>query len=258
MRQFWVLFKANLVTNLRNRTAVFFNLISPLLFFLIFGAIFSKSSSGSGPSTDATAPGAHVPYTLFLLAGVIVANQLGSGLFGGAAVLVTWRERGIFRRIQATPMPVSQLILARVLSQLVVMVVQAALVIGVAQLVFGVHPVARGVGWTVLFVVVGGMVFLALGQLIGARTRRVETANVLINVLFLPLLFFADLYIPLALMPDWLQAVGKLLPTYLVVALLRPAITAGTLPTNAAALLLGLAVYFVVSVAISARIFRFS
>lgn len=251
LRQFSMLFRANLLSSLRNRSALFFNLISPVLFFVIFGLIFNKSSSGS---SGGAAP---VSYTLFLLPGVLVANQLGSGLYGGAAVLVTWRERGVFRRIKATPMSVWQLLLARVLTQVVVVFLQALIVLAVAQLAFNVHPVAQGLGWDVLFILIGALTFQVLGQLIASRAKRVETANILINVLFLPLLFFTDLYIPLSQMPDWLQHIGKVLPPYLVVDLLRTAIIDGTTPTNALAEVLGLAVYFVLALVISARIFRF-
>lgn len=251
LRQFSVLFRANLISSLRNRTALFFNLISPVLFFVIFGLIFNKSSNSSSGGAGS------VSYALFLLPGVLVANQLGSGLYGGAAVLVTWRERGVFRRIKATPMSVWQLLLARVLTQVVVVFLQALIVLAVAQLVFSVHPVAKGFGWDVLFILIGALTFQVLGQLIAARTKRVETANILINILFLPLLFFTDLYIPLSQMPNWLQTIGKLLPPYLVVDLLRTAFIQGTTPTNAVAEVLGLAVYFVLALAISARIFRF-
>jgi ABC-2 type transport system permease protein len=246
MRQFYVLFKANLISNLRNRSAVFFNLISPLLFFLIFGTIFSKSNTNGG-----------ISYVLFLLAGVIVANQLGTGLFGAAAVLVTWRERGVFKRIKATPMPVSNLILARVFSQLVVVLLQAGVVVIVSQLVFQIHPVASGAAWDVAFILLGGLVFLAIGQLLASRARRMETANIMINVLFFPLLFFTNLYFPISLMPDWLQHVGEVMPSYLVVDLLRPAMASGTLATNAVGDIVGLAIYFVGAVAISSRIFRY-
>lgn len=256
LRQFSILFRANLLSSLRNRSALFFNLISPVLFFVIFGLIFNKSSSGSSSGASGAVEGT-TSYALFLLPGVLVANQLGSGLYGGAGVLVTWRERGVFRRIKATPMSVWQLLLSRVLTQVVVVFLQALIVLTVAQVVFHVHPVAQGLGWDVLFILIGALTFQVLGQLIAARTRRVETANILINIIFLPLLFFTDLYIPLSQMPDWLQTIGKVLPPYLVVDLLRTAVITGATPTNVVAEVLGLAVYFVVALVISARIFRF-
>jgi ABC-2 type transport system permease protein len=251
MRQFYVLFRANLVTNLRNRSAVFFNIFSPVLFFLVFGFIFKNQSGSFGGGRPTTT------YTIYLLPGIIVVNQLAAGFYGSAAVLVTWRERGIFRRIQATPMSVWQLMLARVLSQLIIIVLQAIIVIIVGKLAFNVLPASDGAVWDALFIVVGGLVFLALGQLIAARVKRVETANILINVIWLPLIFFTDLFFPLSLMPDFLQQIGKVLPPYLVVQLLRGSVILGQPPEHALADVIGLAIYFVLAVAISARIFSF-
>ena len=246
LQQFGVQFQANWLSTIRNRTAVFFNLISPLLFFVLFGFIFGNQKGATPESVG-----------LYLLPGVIVASQLSSGLFGGASVLVTWRERGIFRRIQATPMSVWQLILARVLAQVIISFAQALVTVIVGVLFFKVQLAAGGAFWDFLFILLGSLVFQVMGQLIAARIKRVETANILINVIFLPLLFFTDLYIPLSLMPDWLQNIGKLLPPYLVVDLLRSAMTQGTLPTNALADVIGLGIYFIVMLVISAAIFRF-
>ncbi len=247
LRQFGVQFNANFLSSVRNRSALFFNLISPLLFFLIFGFIFKNQNEASG---------AAVPE--YLLPGVIVASQLSSALYGGAAVLVTWRERGVFQRIQATPMSVWQLILARVLTQVIVSIMQAIITFAVGALVFGTTLASGGLGWDVLFIVLGALMFQMLGQLIAARIKRVETANIFVNVLFLPLLFFTDLYIPLTNMPDWIQNIGKVLPPYLVVDLLRSAIINGKPPTNALAEALGVGLYFLVALVISARIFSFN
>ena len=173
-------------------------------------------------------------------------------------MLVTWRERGVFRRIQATPMSVWQLILARVLTQVIISLMQALLTIVVGALVFGTRLAQGGLGWDLLFIVLGALMFQMLGQLIAARVKRVETANILVNVLFLPLLFFTDLYIPLSIMPSWIQTLGKVLPPYLVVDLLRSAMTVGHPPANALAEVIGVSVYFIVALVISARIFRFN
>ncbi|HEX6122490.1 MAG TPA: ABC transporter permease [Ktedonobacterales bacterium] len=251
MRQFYVLFKANLLSTMRNRSAVFFNIFSPVLFFVIFGFIFKNDTGSFG------AGGPTIGYAIYLLAGIIVMSQLASGFYGGAAVLVTWRERGIFRRIQATPMSVWQLMLARVLAQLIVIMLQAGVIILTGKLVFDVLPAKAGALWDVLFIVAGGLVFLAIGQLIAARVKRVETANILINVIWLPLLFFTDLFFPLSQLPDALQQIGKVLPPYLVVELLRSSIILGQPPEHALADVVGLALYFVLAVVISARIFSF-
>ncbi|MGH9174013.1 MAG: ABC transporter permease, partial [Vicinamibacterales bacterium] len=69
-------------------------------------------------------------YMDFLIPGILAMSIMNSGMIGLASAFVTYRERGILRRIRATPFPLSSFILARIISQLVISVAQAAILIG--------------------------------------------------------------------------------------------------------------------------------
>ena len=65
---------------------------------------------------------------------------MNTGMIGLASAFVTYRERGILRRVRATPFPLSSFILARILSQLVVSVAQAVIDAGYKGKTLDYHP----------------------------------------------------------------------------------------------------------------------
>ncbi len=263
MQRFLVSLKMEFLSNIRNRTATFFNLIFPMLLFIFFGYIFNSPNGGLNVTGTASVTNGGVKEALWLLPGIIAISIATNGLFGSIP-MVTLRERGVFRRIQATPMPVSQYLLARIVIQLVIVLIQVALAILVGILVFQVHP--EGSGWylDVAFILVGAIVFITLGQFIAAVSPRLETANIISQIINLPLIFLSNIYIPFFILPDVVQKIGRALPGFLIVDVLRPAMIVGNVSQAGSTLnnplldLAGLGLYFIVALAISARFFRWS
>ena len=64
--------------------------------------------------------------------GILAMSLMNSGVIGLATAFVTYRERGILRRIRVTPFPLTSFILARVISQLLLAGLQAVILIGMA------------------------------------------------------------------------------------------------------------------------------
>src|SRR5262245_54740193 len=124
MRRFLILAKANFLMNLRNRTTLFWNFAFPIGLILLYGAIWGGQNFGP------------INAISWLTAGVVVLNIMSSGLLGDSTRLTNLRERGILRRVQATPLPTWQLIAAYILTRLVMVLAQGAAIIAVAALVF--------------------------------------------------------------------------------------------------------------------------
>src|SRR5215211_5411837 len=115
MRRFLILAKANLLMNLRNRVTLFWNFAFPIGLILLYGVIWSQAIA-------------------WLTAGIVVLNLMSSGLMGDSARLTNLRERGILRRVQATPLPTWQLIAAYVVTRLLLVLAQSAAIIATAVL----------------------------------------------------------------------------------------------------------------------------
>ena len=194
-------------------------------------------------------------YIDFLVPGLLAMALSQSAVFGVAGTLVSWRERGIFRRLKVTPLPIGEFSVARVISHLLLALAQAAILLAVGWAFFGVH---LGVNLAALvpLVVAGALCFIAIGFLVGAVSRTQDAAAAIGNVITLPMVFLAGVFFPLTTAPGWLREVAKFLPlTYLANGLRDVAIRGhaigGTLPDLAVLLGVTLAVGLV-----SLRFFR--
>jgi ABC-2 type transport system permease protein len=242
-RRFGLLLQTNLLLYLRNRMAVFWNMVFPIGLMLLFGAIYGKEPAA----------------ITYLATGMVVLSLLSNGLVGNAATMALWRERGILRRIQTTPLPLWQLLLARILTQGAIMILQAFLLIGTSVLVFGARFEIGHLIAAIPAVVLGALLFMAFGQALAALVQKVDTVNIIGQVIYFPLMFLGNIMIPLQQLPDMVQALGKWLPSAMIADLVRTAM----LGQNAADMilplpvtLLGIACYFVAAVAIAVRFFK--
>jgi ABC-2 type transport system permease protein len=171
-----------------------------------------------------------IDYIDFLVPGILAMSIMNSGMIGLASAFVTYREKGILRRIRATPFPLSSFITARILSQLVISVTQAVILVTVGILVVGLT--VRGNLLNVLvMVIIGSLGFLSLGFVISAFARNQETADSLANGVSFPMLFLSGVFFPVDAAPAWLQPIMRIMPLrYLVDGLRNLMVRDGTLP----------------------------
>ncbi|HYA09001.1 MAG TPA: ABC transporter permease [Gaiellaceae bacterium] len=173
-------------------------------------------------------------YIDFLVPGLLAMALSQSAVFGVSGTLVSWRERGIFRRLKVTPLPLGEFGFVRLLTHLVVALAQAAVLLLVGRLFFGVH-LGVDVAALVPLVIVGALCFIAIGFLVGAIASTQEAASIAGNLITLPMVFLAGVFFSLDTAPSWLQQTAKFLPlTYLANGLRDVAIrghsVASTLP----------------------------
>src|SRR4051812_34624170 len=224
MRRFLVLAKANMLMNVRNRTTLFWNFAFPIGLILLYGLLWPNVIS-------------------WLAAGIVVLNIMSSGLLGDSTRLSNLRERGILRRVQATPLPTWQLIAAYVVTRLLLILVQSAAILSTAVLVYGAEFTWSGLLVALPLAIVGGLVFLALGQLISAIAPNSGAAGAIGQVVYFPLMFVSNLFLPLEQLPAWMVRISQWTPATMLVDLIRPALV--PIPEQQSMLftLVGLAVY---------------
>ncbi|HYM83943.1 MAG TPA: ABC transporter permease, partial [Candidatus Dormibacteraeota bacterium] len=176
------------------------------------------------------------------------------GVFA-AIPLVQQREKLILKRLSATPLSRSTLVMSNVLLRLVIAAGQTALILAVGLVVF--HVEVTG-SWLEMIAIValGALAFTALGYVIASFTRTEEAANGVTQVVQVPMMFLSGVFFPIAFMPDWMQAVARFLPlTYLADAL-RQTMVGGSPFAPLTACIAVLAGWLVVCLGISARYFR--
>lgn len=152
-----------------------------------------------------------IKYMDYLIPGILAMSIMNSGMIGLASAFVTYRERGILRRVRATPFPLPSFISARILSQLVISVAQAVILIGAGILIADLTVNGNMLAIFVM-VTLGSLAFLSLGFVVAAFARNQETADSLANAFTFPMLFLGGVFFPVDSAPDWLQPIMKLIP----------------------------------------------
>jgi ABC-2 type transport system permease protein len=195
-----------------------------------------------------------INFISYFVPSVLAMAVMQLGVFA-AVPLVADREKLILKRLAATPLRRSQLVGSNILMRLMIAAAQAVIIVGIGVAVFGVEIVGS-IALAAIFVILGAMAFIALGYVIASFTHTEDAANGATSVVQFPLMFLSGIFFPIQFMPDFLQAIARLMPlTYLADAL-RQTMVGGVafapLWVDFAVLAICLAIFF----GISARFFR--
>ena len=237
MKRFLILTKAMTLMHLRNGYVLFWNFAFPILLMIIYGAIMSQ-------------------YMDYMTPGVIVLNILSFGLVSSSTMMLEMREKGVLRRLQATPLPAVQMIGSYLLVNIVIGVLQSALIILAGVLLYKVPVSAMGLLLAFPMILIGLLAFMALGGIISGVSAKAGSATAIGMTVYFLLMFISDMIFPLDMLPAWLQNVVPYLPAYPVVQLVRSAMLDASLDPQWASQMLLLAVYGIVATLLAAKLFR--
>ena len=203
MRIFVKLTASELRLFLREPLLAFFGIAFPTLLVIILGSIpaFRERTPDLG--------GLRVIDLYVPIAVALVIAMLG--LQSTPAVLATYRERGVLRRLATTPARPVALLGAQLAMSLLIAVVSAALVLLVGRFAFGVAFPARFGAFVAAFLLSCAAVF-AVGLVIAALAPSGKAANSIGTLLFFPSMFFAGLWTPREVLPGILQRIGDFTP----------------------------------------------
>ncbi len=219
---------------------------------------FSLVASGGSQILTVGAPltlaSTNISTVTYLVPSILAMALMQLGVFA-AVPLVQQREKGILKRLGATPLQRWKLVASNILLRLVVAAVDTVLIIGVGIAVFHIEIVGN-VLLALGFVFLGAGAFLALGFMLASFLKTEEQATGVVQVVQMPLMFLSGIFFPFTFMPDFLRSVARLLPlTYLGDGLRQSMVNAPQIvPLGVDALVLG--GWMVVCLAIAARSFR--
>jgi ABC-2 type transport system permease protein len=186
-------------------------------------ALLQILGGGSGvPIAQRPVSTLNLTFMDFFVPGILAMSIMNSGVIGLSTAFTSYREKGILRRIKVTPFALWKFILARVVAQMLVIVVDCLILVAVAKLVWGLT--IRG-NWLLSLgvVIVGSLTFLAIGYAISSIARNTESAASYANLITFPMLFLSGVFFSVESMPGWLQPVLDVLPLrYLVDGLRQP------------------------------------
>lgn len=156
----------------------------------------------------------------FLMPGQLVYMLLSAGLMTVAISVAAQRHGGELRHMLSTPVSIGVWMAARFLSNLVLTVIQAALLFSVAYLLFDVRP-PTDVAGTVVVVLLSMLVALGLGMTVAVFAKGAEAALAISMVLYMALTFLGNAMMPLDGAPAVVQYLTKLMPSSYMTSSLR-------------------------------------
>jgi ABC-2 type transport system permease protein len=211
----WALMERDLRAVARSRSQVYSSILTPLLLLVFLGIGVSR---GLEPSR---LPAGN--FTAYLVAGVVVMTTVFSATFSSASFYRD-RDSGLLRMLLSSPVPPRALLLGKSLAGVVIGVVQAMIVLGVAApfVDFGwQYGVAAGVLIALAATVLLAFLLAGVAQALASRIETMQGFHLLMNLVLFPLLFFSGAFFPIDNLPTWLEVLARVNPlSYAVDALL--------------------------------------
>jgi ABC-2 type transport system permease protein len=193
----------------RNRESAIFTFLLPIIFFLMFGAIYGNSLVEHRYKGSA-----------FLVAGMIGYGVASVAFAGLAITMVVRRESGVLKRIRATPLPPATYLLAVLISTLIVFAIEAVTIVVLGRVLYGVHFPSQPLS-LVLALLLGAAAFAALGLGITVLVRSAEGSSAVINIIYLPMSIISGTFFSTRNYPGFLKAIAEFLPLTHFTALTR-------------------------------------
>ncbi|MCC7053278.1 MAG: ABC transporter permease [Gemmatimonadaceae bacterium] len=207
------------------------------------------------PVTEVTVRERGSRYIDFFLPGLLGMNIMGSSIWSLAFGIVTQRNKKLLKRLAATPMSRLEYLLSFVLSRLVFLGLEVAVLLGFGALVLDV-PIRGALPTLLLVAFVGAAAFGAIGLLVSSRSRTIEGVSGITNLVMMPMWIFSGVFFSASNFPAAIQPVVQALPLTALVNGLRAIMLQGAGLGAVLPQLLLLLAYLVVGLAVALRIFR--
>ncbi len=154
-------------------------------------------------------------YIDFLVPGLLAMGIMMSSSWGISYTIIERRSKKLLRRMVATPMKKSNLLLALIVARFAMNVLESLLLFLFAWLFFGVAVQGSLVALLALFLA-GNMAFAGISVLISSRTANPEIGNGLINAVVTPMMVVSGVFFSYHHFPEWIVPVIQYMPLTLL------------------------------------------
>jgi len=227
----------NLLLTLRNRMALFFSFVFPLIFFGVAGM---GGGGGNG---------------LQVLNIVMGLGVLGGGLFGVGMRAVQDREQNILRRFKVAPIGPGEIIVSGIVTALALQIPNVIFMVVLAHRFLGAPWPTQPIS-LLIFLTLGLLAFASLGGIIAALVNSMQEGVLLTQLFYFPLLFLGGITIPIATFPPWLQTVAQFIPSTYFTSGLQPILRGRETLFDNSASVGALALTAVLGTLLAAKLFR--
>jgi imidazolonepropionase-like amidohydrolase/ABC-type multidrug transport system permease subunit len=241
MNAYLALTKNELRLAFRDKQVLFFNYLFPLIFLFILATMLHAERGGA--------------LITVVVTNVLTIAVLGNGFFGAAIRAVQEREQNILRRFKVAPISPVPILSASITTGLLLFIPTVVIVFALAHNLYGMPAPARPISIG-LFLALGAVAFRAIGLIIAAVANSTAESNLLVQIMYMPMMFLGGAMFPVSLLPRWIQTVSTFLPSAYLVSGMQSIVTeqqsiaAAWKPSAALVLTLAIGVF------VAARLFR--
>lgn len=199
---------------IRSLDGLFWTLLFPAFFILLFGLIYGQTVWDDIRAID------------YLLPGIIIMALMVTGIMYTTVAFVEDRAKGVYRRLSLTPIGKHIVILAQLANRFLLIVAQSALLVIVGTLVFQINLNGNWLLFVSL-VSLGALCFLSIGMALTGLIKSSASANAISMIVFFTLMFLGGIFFPVEVMPPFISHVANVLPSTHLADALREVIIYG-------------------------------
>ena len=172
------LLRADFLVFLKHRRALIISMLLPV--FLLVSTSGNKATNKFGGA-------------LFIIGLAISYGLTATAIVGYALTVARDREKGVFQRLRVTPAPTWTIMSSRLAMQSLANLIIALVVLIIGTQIHNVAPSAGQYALVLLVSLLGGAVFLSLGQALVGLVKSADTVQAVARVLFAVLILLGTL-----------------------------------------------------------------
>ncbi len=152
---------------------------------------------------------------LSLFPGIIALGIASSGLFVIVELFLYHKEKGVLKRLAASPLNRNSFTFALISSRIPASFLSTILVLVASRIIFN---VGFDINWLLFvpYIIIGTIIMMGLGALITLVASSADSGFQAANILITVMIFFSGIYFPIEFLPSYFQTASRFLPlTYL-------------------------------------------
>jgi ABC-2 type transport system permease protein len=190
----------------RSPASAFFTFVFPLIFLVIFTALFGND----------TVPiaGREISTSTFYVSAIATFSIITATYTNLAINMTFTRDAGVLKRIRGSPLPAWAFMSGRILHAVGVAILLVAIVTAFGAAFYEAEVPTRTLPAFLATIAVGAASFSALGLALTPAIPNADASPPIVNASILPLLFLSGIFIPIQDPNAWYVTVAKVFPIY--------------------------------------------
>ncbi len=213
-----ILIKYSLKNYFRDWEAIFWTVIFPLIFLVLFKYVGSVVPSDTLFVEDYSEK---LGYFDLVVPGIIGFAIAQSQTTSVAINITTFREKNIFKRIAATPLPIWKYIFGIIITHIVIIIFQITMMLIISKFFLQTNLGYQLAILTYFYGVLGGIIFINFGLISGSITKTPKAANGVASGIVFIMLFISDIFFSAESLPRAINLLADISPLRATVSLLR-------------------------------------